>query len=106
MWARPDPAGVSAFRWPCAWGLSMLWRAWRMMPPLKKRRRWSSMCCVLCLRLPHQPEPEDPPEGAAGEQITAHRVAASAFASLRGIRHTILRTIGTRPRLDAPTPRH
>ncbi|TDQ50751.1 pentapeptide repeat-containing protein [Actinorugispora endophytica] len=59
---------------------------------------------VLCayLRMPYEPEPGPLPGDATEEQVKAHRAETLAFASLREVRHTILRAIGNRLREDTP----
>ncbi|GAA3985022.1 pentapeptide repeat-containing protein [Thermobifida alba] len=63
------------------------------------------MCIdVLCayLRMPYDPEPGPLPEDATDEQRAEHQKRSLEFAAFREVRHTIIRTITTRLREDAP----
>ncbi|RNL84214.1 pentapeptide repeat-containing protein [Halostreptopolyspora alba] len=61
---------------------------------------------VLCayLRMPYQPAPEPLPEDATDEQRRDHQARSLTHASLREVRHTVIRTITAHLRDDAPRP--
>lgn len=58
---------------------------------------------LLCafLRLPYDPHPGDLPENATPDQTRDHTAALQAYRSLREVRHTVIRIIGTHLRNDA-----
>ncbi|TQN33081.1 pentapeptide repeat protein [Haloactinospora alba] len=67
-------------------------------------RELRQMCIdVLCayLRMPHTPAPDEPSDGATEEQRCERQRRQLEFASLREVRHTIIRTIAARLREDA-----